>query len=46
MWCRCSPWGMTSPPSDETQRIGRFGVGFKSGTMRLGDDAINFFSVH
>ncbi|GAB2279381.1 hypothetical protein Dimus_014025 [Dionaea muscipula] len=38
--CRMVTFGHEQPNGDDPDRIGRFGIGFKSGSMRLGMDAL------
>ncbi|CAI9110432.1 OLC1v1010448C1 [Oldenlandia corymbosa var. corymbosa] len=39
---RMISFGHKQPDADDPDRIGRFGIGFKSGAMRLGKDAVVF----
>ncbi|GMH14936.1 hypothetical protein Nepgr_016777 [Nepenthes gracilis] len=38
--CRMVSFGHKQPDREELDRIGRFGIGFKTGAMRLGRDAL------
>ncbi|GAB4848365.1 hypothetical protein Ancab_003059 [Ancistrocladus abbreviatus] len=38
--CRMISFGHKQPDGDDPERIGKFGIGFKTGAMRLGRDAL------